>query len=213
MIYILFTALLLAFALAALYVAYRLLVCPHWLKYWLRGSSGLLLLGCVVLLCILAFDILSYKTYASQESLAATIRFQKMGRQHYSATFTQGHSSQELTLYGDQWQLNARTIQWSLSDIKAGYRLHRLSGRYLSLNDERNKQKQSYIIYRSYGFLDLWSWIHRYSTVFGVVDAHYTNDIFLPMSDDAYYQVTIDNNELIALPLNPSAKAAVLLWQ
>jgi hypothetical protein len=215
MTYILLATLLLFVALLALYSAYLLLKCRFWFTYWLKGSVGILLIGLVAILSVLAFDILSYKTDSSQQSLTATIRFQKMGSQHYNATFTQGNTQQHFMLYGDQWQINARAIQWSSNANKTtGYRLHRLAGRYLSLRDEHNKPKRSYLVNQSYGILDVWSWLQHYSVALDtIVKARYTNDIFLPMSDDAYYQITLDNNKLLALPLNPSAKADILLWQ
>ena len=187
-----------------------------WFLQWLRGSTGFLLIGLIGILCLSAFDIFSYKSFTAEQELAS-IRFQKIGTQQYIATFTRGNNRKIYTLSGDQWQLDARTIQWSdsvpLLSFTTGHRLNHLAGRYLSLADERNKPKNIHVLHPTYANIDIWLWLNQYDDVLEFIDVRYTNGVFLPMTDGAYYQVLFINSELIARPLNSAAKAAIALWQ
>lgn len=216
MIYILLSTLLLLIVFIALYNVYILWRGSEWFLQWLRGSIGFLLIGLIGVLSLTAFDIFSYKSFTAAQDLGS-IRFQKIAQQQYVATFTRGNNRKTYTLYGDHWQLDARIIQWSANlsrlGLNTGYRLHHLSGRYLSLLDERSKPKKTHVLHNTYANIDIWLWLNQYDDELECIDVRYTDGVFLPMSDDAYYQISLIDSELIARPLNSAAKAAIALWR
>ncbi|MBX2807786.1 MAG: cation/multidrug efflux pump [Cellvibrionaceae bacterium] len=208
---------LFGFALAALlaFVTLRLLFVRNWFLGWLRGMLGMVLIATVLIVTAVAFDIYSYRQVLAEQTIA-TISFTAIAPQHYRASFVDnnGHA-QDYELRGDQWQLDSRIIKWqgifATLGMKTGYRLERISGRYLSLDDERNKARSVYPLSTSIAGIDLWQWLNdRQNT--GVVDARYGNSTFLPMVDGGQYQVAISVSGLLARPLNQPARDAVAQW-
>ncbi len=166
---------------------------------------------------MIAIDIASYNELVAEKDIA-TIRFEKNKEQHYTATLiTNSGDMDRYELYGDQWQLDSRILKWSSQaarlGIKTGYRLERLAGRYISLNDERDKPRRLYALNESPWSVDIWMWLNNIDDKIGMVDARYGNSVFLPMSDGAFFQIALSNTGLVARPLNRSAKDAVKQWQ
>lgn len=197
--------------------AFRLLFSKVWILGWLRGTFGLFLIVVVIGLAFISFDIASYKQLIAEKDIA-TIDFKKLGQQHYLATFTHNElGTKEYELFGDQWQLDSRVFKWSPAALKlgfeTGYRLDRLSGRYLSLQDERSLPRQVYAFPSNKYGIDLWLWVNALDTRIGFVDARFGSGVFLPMVDQGRYQISLTTNGLIARPLNQSAEEAVAFWQ
>ncbi len=188
-----------------------------WLMGWLRGMMGLLLVACGVSMGLLAFDIAGYKQLTSESSIAE-IRFEQLAPQQYK-TWIVDAEGQESTyiLKGDQWQMDARIIKWpgtlAVWGMKPGYRLDRISGRYYSLDMERNAERSVYSIAPSQTPFDLWLWLERFDQQMPFVDAAYGSAAFVPMEDGAAYEVMLSNTGLLARPLNDAASQAVGRWQ
>lgn len=194
----------------------KLLAGRHWLLAWIRGTFGLMLILLVVVLVLAALDVHSYRQLAAEKNIA-TISFRALGPQQFMADFVEfGGSEGKFELYGDQWQLDSRIIKWhsliSRLGMKTGYRLNRLSGRYLSLTDEETKPRSIYALKQSPVGVDLWHWLRRFEGQ-SIVDAHYGNATFLPMVDGGQYQIFVSTSGLLARPLNQPAKDAVELWK
>ena len=196
--------------------AFKVLFKSNWVMGWFRGTWGILLIASVAFLLVAAFDIISYRQLEAEESIA-TISFRKINKQHYMATLvTSAGKVREYPLYGDQWQLDSRIIKWPSRLVrfgaKTGYRLERLSGRYISLEDEQSKPKKLYALNTSIAGVDIWMWLNQLSHN-GFVDARYGNATFLPMVDSGQYQISLSNTGLLARPLNEPAEQAVARWQ
>lgn len=214
-----YTVLTIVFGLIAIVLAIgclKLLFKQHWLMGWLRGTCGLVLLfGAIVLGCM-AFDVFSYRQLQAEDNIA-TISFRQLDSQHYAATFveTEGQE-QRFELYGDQWQLDSRIIKWhgfvNRLGMKTGYRLDRISGRYLSLEEERTKKRSLYTLSQSVAGIDVWQWLKEFNAD-NLVDARYGNSTFLPMVDGAQYQISLSTTGLLARPLNQPAIEAVNQWR
>ncbi len=194
----------------------KLLFKHDWFLGWLRGMFGLALLVGVVILGCMAFDVYSYKQLEAEENIA-TISFISLGDQEYSASFVEsGGKQQNFNLYGDQWQLDSRIIKWhgavNRLGMKTGYRLDRISGRYLLLDDERTKERSVYALSKSIAGVDVWSWLKEFKGD-TIVDARYGNSTFLPMVDGGQYQISVSTSGLLARPLNQPARDAVELWR
>ena len=217
MVYSIIAAIIIVSALALALLTSKLLVKTSWFLGWLRGMGGLLLISTVVFLVFTAFDVFSYKNLAKEQKVA-TIHFNKINHQHYVASFIdQRGNEKDYELFGDQWQLDSRVIKWKASALKlgiySGYRLDRLAGRYLSLEDERNKPRRVHAFHQNVAGIDIWHWLNQADDWIDIVDARYGSGVFLPMVDKGHYQISLTATGLIAKPLNEPAKEAVALWQ
>jgi hypothetical protein len=206
-------------ALIGLFLAYlaaKLLLKGNWLLGWLRGMLGVALLAGVILLACVAFDIYSYRQLQVEQNIA-TISFRQLDQQHFTATFVESNGSQQLfELQGDQWQLDSRIIKWhgiiSRMGMKTGYRLERISGRYLSLDDERTKARSAHELAQRIAGVDVWNWLKEFNADH-IIDARYGNSTFLPMVDGGQYQISVSTSGLLARPINQPAEDAVNQWQ
>ena len=208
-------ALVLLAATLALW-ALKLLHKQPWFLGWLRGTVGMALVFGGALLMAMAWDVYTYQSLQAEQNIA-TISFKRLDEQQYLATFV-GYQDEPQTfeLHGDQWQLDSRIIKWhglfSRVGMKTGYRLDRLSGRYLSLDDEQTKARSAYALQQSFANVDVWDWLQQFN-VRGIVDARYGNSTFLPMVDAGQYQISVGVSGLLARPLNEPARTAVNQWR
>nr|WP_010132274.1 hypothetical protein [Microbulbifer agarilyticus] len=215
--YIAITFTIAFFALLLVFWGGKVLLRGNWLLGFLRGSVGLLLLGGALLIVLLALDVYSYRNLGDEHSVG-TVSFERMGKQHFLVKFSDEDGiSQEFELFGDQWQLDARMLKWkgvlARSGIEPAYRLDRLSGRYLTLQDERNKERSVHELDQSNHGVDLWKFLREMDNRVPVVDAVYGSATFLPMQDGAVYEVRISHSGLLARPLNQQAQSALNEWQ
>lgn len=214
--YLLLTVLLVLVACGFAYWAAKLLFKHNWFLGWLRGMLGMCLVFVMLVSALMALDIYSYRHLDDEQNIA-TISFQYLDSQHFSATFVETNGAQQqFELYGDQWQLDSRIIKWrgvlSRIGMKTGYRLDRISGRYLLLDDEREKERSVYTISQSVTNVDFWNWL-RHVDVGAIVTAHYGNSTFVPMVDGGQYQILVSRSGLLAKPLNEPAHKAVEQWR
>ena len=206
-----------ALGLVMLYFSARVLFHRGWLMAWFRGMAGMVFIAVGLMSALAAFDIYSYRQILLEKSIA-TISFEILEEQAYSATLVDAEGEErKFKLMGDQWQLDVRIVKWagvfSKWGIKPAYRLDRLSGRYYSLEKERNGERSVYSLDQSHYGVDIWRWLQNYSPNLKWIDANYGSAAFLPMEDGALYQISLSNTGLVARPLNERAKAAVERWQ
>lgn len=216
----LYTLLALAVALIALYIVFhaaKVLWLSNWFMGFVRGVFGLCLLGVAVAVGLVAFDVYSYKQILLEQPVA-TINFEAIEDQHFDAVLVDAAGKQQrFSLYGDQWQLDARIIKWkgylAGFGIKPAYRLERLSGRYYDIEKETTAKRSAHSIVASPYQLDLWKLIHHRAHWFSVVDASYGSATYLPMKNGALYEVRLSNTGLVARPLNDVAAKAITEWK
>lgn len=199
------------------YRALRVLLQGSWILGWIRGMFGLLLLGIALTIGLLAYDVFRYQQIML-EQVIATVSFKKLGEQHYEALLVDGNGDEErFTLYGDQWQLDARVVKLkgylSTFGIRPGYRLERIGGRYYDLEQEHSAKRSVYALNESLYGVDVWQWINKYPRWMPIVDAVYGSATYLPMADTALYEVSLSNSGLLARPLNDSAEKAINVWK
>lgn len=207
-------------ALLALLVAYsaaKLLWKDSWVLGWLRGMFGLGLLALAVVFVLIALDIFSYRQIQSEQTVA-TLSFDKKADQLFDVRVVDAEGvAHSYKIKGDQWQLDARIIKWTgaLSNIgiKPGYRLDRLSGRYYSLEKEREEDRTVYAFSESPVGVDVWAWLREMKERLPIVDAVYGSATYLPMADDAEFEISLSAAGLVARPMNDEARSAVGEWQ
>jgi len=213
----LFLAIIFSLSAAILaYFAAKILLKNSWFLGWIRGMFGLALVLGVAVLALMAFDIYSYRQLDSEQNIA-TISFTTISEQEFAASFVDSTGQQQnFTLLGDQWQLDSRIIKWkgllSRVGMKTGYRLDRISGRYLLLDDERTKERSVFALSDNVTRVDVWNWLKDMEDN-SIVDARYGNSTFLPMVDGGQYQISVSTSGLLARPLNEPAQAAVDQWR
>ncbi len=120
-----------------------------------------------------------------------------------------------LTLRGDEWQLDARVVNWkppaTLLGLDPIYQLERLSGRYSDIDREVSAARTVHSL-ADRQFFDLWSVAKRFPILMPGVDAYYGTATYVPMADGARFEVSLTRDALIARPVNNAARDAVGSW-
>jgi len=196
--------------LAAL--AVKTLLARGWFVKWLRGTLGFSALVLTIFGAVLAFDLLSY--YKSKEGeVLATLTFSQLTGQQYDVELVGAQGKpKSYQLWGDQWQLDVRLIrlQGLFTNDLPSYKLDRLSGRYLSLEQEKNAQRSIYGFVEG-AFVDTWPWMLQQQWL-SIIQAKNGSAAFMPMADGAIYEVRLYQRGLVAAPVNEQAKLAVEAW-
>ncbi|WP_096085864.1 multidrug transporter [Agaribacterium haliotis] len=202
----------------ALFASVKILKRFGWFLAWLRGTVGLLLLVFVVLVALTAFDIGRFEQLLEDKPIA-TVSFEKLDDQLYRANISYyiNKLPAQYDISGDQWQIDARIVRWgafvSALGAKPGIRLDRISGRYYSLEEERMKPRSVFGLYDSDGGVDMWALLQRNNELVPGIDAVYGSAAYLPMADQASFQLSLSYNGLVAEPTNEIARKAIKLWR
>lgn len=215
----LFTAVAVLLAIIALLAAFgalRLLI-GRWLLGWLRGTAGILLTVAAVSIAVGAWDLRGYRPLSAAQPVG-TLSFNKIEAQRFAVTLvTQDGAERRVEIQGDMWQLDVRLLRWADAltrlGLKPGYRLDRLSGRYLSLEEEQTRPRTVVGLAPAKPLFDVWAWLYRSGNTLGLLSADYGSAAYLPMADGALYSVGLGDTGLVATPLNDRARAAVEHWE
>lgn len=184
--------------------------------------SGLFFLVLASSAFLLASNLHTYQRLVYEQAVAE-ITFQQLGPQDFNASIQSLDSTfqQVVNLKGDEWQLDAQVLSWqgvaTMLGLDANYRLHRVSGRYLDINEEQQRQRTVYSLVKPMAYIeddkfDLWQFAHEYQNWLHWVDAVYGSAVFLPMTDGAKFSIAISRTGLIARPVNDEARKAVSQW-
>ena len=190
-------------------------------------AAGLEFSGIIFLLLASSFLLLASNLYTYQrlvyEQAIAEITFQQRAHQEFNADIQALDSNFQQTVYlkGDEWQLDTQVLTWqgvaTLFGLDANYRLHRISGRYVDIDEEQQSPRSVFSLVKKQALVksekfDLWQFAHNHQNWLHWVDAAYGSAVFLPMTDGAKYSVAISRTGLIARPANDEARKAVSQW-
>ncbi len=203
--------------LLLLIAALKILLRGNWFLAWLRGCAGVAFLVLAALLASMAGDMRSYKPLLAAQSIA-NIRFTEFKPQIYIATVSvPGQPENAFELHGDQWQLDTRIIAWrgllASLNIEPLYRLGRLSGRYLILEQERNNPRYVHELGASDFGIDTWKLLHGLHKRLPWLRPQYGSAVYMPMAHEASFEVVLSGNTLLASPTNEQAVAALDTWK
>lgn len=195
----------------------RLLWRKGWLLPWLRGNTVLLFFAVSLAVGSLAVDLRGYSEWPEEDTVA-TMSFVEFKPQLFIARLSiPGHEDQSYEIHGDQWQLDARIIGWRGVAQSIGlpplYRLGRLSGRFLTLEQERSEKRSSYDLGSSKYAIDTWRLLHRSPSLVPWLRPQYGSAVYMPMAHKAQYKISLSGNALIATPLNEPAMIASDSWR
>ncbi len=164
-----------------------------------------------------AVNLHSYERLTHERSVME-IRFVETAPRQYTALLYPEDSDRvhRYELLGDEWQLDARIIKWTGPAVITGmdsiYRLERLSGRYRDVESERSLERSVHDLANG-GGLDLWEVARDHSRWLPWLDSLYGNATYLPMSNEARYQVVVNQSGVLARPVNDPAREAVRHWR
>lgn len=163
----------------------------------------------------LTFSYLSYSRLTA-EQIVSSIEFRRVSGEEYQARLMiPGEKDRFLNLRGDEWQMDARLVNWTPPATILGldpiYRLERLSGRYSEIDREINEARTVHALSPSQP-MDVWQVAQRFPILLPGVDAYYGTATYLPMVDGARFEVSLSRDALIARPANDIAREAVGRW-
>lgn len=200
----------LVLGLGIAYLGLRLVGQLQWFAGWLRGTAAFTALGSALALGFFSYDLLAYKQ-AGYDQLIANISFEQMGSRSFEALLVDSEGNESrYPLSGDQWQLDVRMIKWADGvPAKPLYRMDRLGGRYLSLEEQQSAPQSLYSLATGPGIIDAWESVGRFRLLFPFIEALRTSASYLPMVDGAIYSISLGQHGLIARPLNEAATVAL----
>lgn len=183
------------------------------------GGHGLVCMSLLGGGAISAAVLLNLHTYnrLTIEHQVAELEFNELGprRYHVRLALPDVPEPRYFELNGDEWQLDARIIKWqgfaNVLGFDTQFRLERLSGRYRDIGAELDQTRSVYALAPQNG-LDLWAIARQHGGWLPWVDAIYGSASYLPMRDQARYQINVTQSGLVARALNPPARTAIELW-
>lgn len=187
---------------------------PQWLLGWIKGMLVLALVAGGLYGIAVAMELRHYQALSHMDTVGS-LRIEAIGDQTWRVRLDQpGRASESWTLKGDEWQLDARILRFGgplgWIGVKPGYRLERISGRYYSLDQERGDNRTVEAV-GSESWLDLWQLDQAWNLPF--MEGLYGSATYMPLRDDALYEVRLSSSGLVTVPVNDEAKAAVKLWE
>ncbi|AOB41123.1 hypothetical protein FYA99_21615 [Bordetella parapertussis] len=160
-----------------------------------RRLFGLLLLALAGVSGLLALSLVQFVRLTDDKPVAEVMVRQQGDGQFQLATRTPDQRMRDYTLYGDQWQIDAKVVRWRLPALLAGvpplYRLERLSGRYQDTARERSAPRSVHAL-DDWPALDLAQVKRLVPNWLPFVDVQFGSAAYMPMFDGARYQVYLD---------------------
>lgn len=189
-----------------------------------RLLGGGIRLGAGVLLAAGALAVgglgLAFQTYdrLTHEQAAVKLHFRQVENQRFVVTLRYPDEEEvRLDLTGDEWQVDARVLRWKGPAIVAGmdalFRIERISGRFSSIQREREGPRSVHALHPEPRTLDPWNLATRYPKWVPWVDAIYGSATYLPMAHQAEFEVVVTQSGLAARPLNEEAERASVRWE
>ncbi len=202
-------------ALILLLLALRIMLRRGWFVAWLKGTLAVLMVVVAAGVGLAAADLYSYHSLAKQTEIA-TLSIEQLGKQRYRVSvFLPEGETRDYELLGDLWQMDVRVLKWkgpfANLGLEPGYRLDRLSGRYLLLEDERDRERSLYELSKSNMGFDVWRLLHA-SGQQSWVEANYGAATYMPLRDGARFSIHLSGLGVMARPLNREAQGAVERW-
>jgi hypothetical protein len=208
----------LIFAFIAFFFLVRTLSCARRGRVLRAGGSCISFVASAAVAGAAMLAAFSYYSYSrlTAEKVVSNIRFRQTAADEYEARLMiLGEQDRLFRLRGDEWQLDARLINWTPPATILGldpiYKLERLSGRFSEIERERTEDRTVHALSPE-TFLDVWTVARKYPFLAPGVDAYYGSATYVPMADGARYEVSLSRDALIARPANEAAREAVGVW-
>lgn len=200
--------------LALLFVAGAvvLFLGKEWLMQWLRGTAGVVLVLLAGHMTLVSASLFGYQQVPAGAPLA-TLSFERNGPQDWMVTISEANGDQRrFNVLGDLWQLDVRLLNYvgllSLLEVNPSFRLERLSGRYLSLEDEQQKDHTNHnLMPEPFLGYDIWERTERHGSL--MLNATRSSLVLVPIAEGAIFEVGFGDRGLILTPANSAAETAL----
>lgn len=183
-----------------------------WLMQWLRGTAGLLLAGSALYLVLFSASLFGYQQVRSDVPMA-TISFERKGNQLWMATVAESNGDRrQFELRGDLWQLDVRMLRYagllSVFGAQPSFRLERLASRYVTLEDEQDKDHNEHdLLPTSFFGFDVWQRAHQHGSL--MINATRSALVLMPAADGAIFELRMVEDRLSAGAANSAAEQAL----
>lgn len=195
-----------------LLMTYALLTLVKRRRFLLSGVNGFLGLSLTMVggfATLLLLNVQTYQQLTREIALAEIV----IGESSLSGTSVQlvtQQSSRSFSINTPEWRLDARFIKWkpwmSLLGKTPVVRLESIAERTSDLDVPIRR----YDVARDNLWLD--GFVSEISRHMGLIDSVYGSSVYMPVETGAKYEVTATVSGLLARPINPTAKKAVLDW-
>ena len=207
------------FGILSIYFLARTIHCTRRGRLIRAGGATLSLLTSLAVAAVAVLLLFSYYSYErlTAEQVISTIEFRRIAPNTYRArVMVRNEVDQLFELSGDEWQMDARIVNWTppatILGLEPIYRLERLSGRYADIERERSEPRTVHALTETEN-IDVWTVAQRFPVLLPGVDAHYGTATYVPMADGARFEVSLTRDTIIARPVNNKARDAVGNWQ
>ena len=216
----------LSIALGVLFVVFIALTLNRIKHRKIIGSTLYGLQGIVVFLflmiILLIFSNLNTYQRLTHENEMVEVLIRKLARQKYQLVLIypqsagQNDESEYYSLYGDEWQLDARVIKWkgwaNVIGLDSYYQLDRLSGRYANIEQANTSPPSAHQLTGQQKGINIWKLKNLMKSKLPFLDAYYGQSIFVPMRDGAKFSVSLSQAGLVVRPVNAAAIQALQAW-
>jgi hypothetical protein len=192
------------------------------LSRWLAGrrwaaagnlALAALLIAVAVLLQPVASNLATYQPRRIDRPVAQVFCERTASRTHrITLTHLPDGRMQVFEVTGDEWRLDARTLAWRGPAVdlglKPGFRLDRLSTRFLRTTEPAGSSPSSYALSEETGE-DVWAQARTGTLWARYAVADHAYGPWRPLAQGARYEVGFDAAGLQARPLNDAAATAL----
>ncbi|KZY41483.1 MULTISPECIES: hypothetical protein [unclassified Oleiphilus] len=204
-------------------ISFKYLFLRTWFKAWLKATLAILAILSAMALLYSSWDLYSFKAQTSAQKIASVETF-RLGPQRYNLVLELNEQPPlHFEIEGDMWQLDARLLVWGdfwrFLGMEDAFRFDRLSGRYHSIDDERNKPRTLFNLWQADKgsentlpvLRDFKQWLTSYKWLPGA-SLVYGSGTFIPMKDRARFSVYLSEGGLQARAENVQAHEAIESW-
>jgi hypothetical protein len=170
------------------------------LGFGVQTLTGLLFLALAGLAGAIGLGMRGYRALTHEE-LAARIDVRPVGPQKFTATVhVPDRPAATYELSGDEIYIDAHILKWkpiaNVLGLHTAYELHRLSGRYDDIEQERTADRTVHSL-ASDRRVDLFELRRRYAFLAPVFDAEYGSGTFVAVREPASLEVRVSTTGLL----------------
>ena len=140
----------------------------------------------------------------THEDVVAIIRITPTGHQQFKANITRhGETTKTFYLLGDQFLADAKILKWkpwvNLLGLHTAYRLDRVMGRYVDVNDEQSKPRTVFQMNNRQDN-DIATWRQQYSGLSFLLDVEHGSASHVNASQSGKYELIVTTSGLLIRP-------------
>ncbi len=183
----------------------------NWLLGWLKGLALLALLGISTALAVITWELYQFQPIVDGARVAV-VELQRTAKQRHTVALETNEGVQRFELEGDLWELQVQVLRWrgllQAIGLDDGYRLQRLSGRYLALEQQQAPGTVlAHSLHATPAWRDAWQWLDQFNLDWVYADAFALG--FMPTADGVRYAIEIGATGLSPVAMNSAALTAL----